>query len=254
MKNSNSTLTNEKILNENFILVFNREYKNPRNRKNSPKLDAFDISEENISTAGRFERKETFDNWGRIEKIENYQNGNQVSINAYKYDINGNEIEDSFSQNNNSKFNFKTRSFYNEQNRLVKMEIYNSQNLIKNYVLYDYNFQGNRIMIISRNSLGKLDYKFRFDHSQDNKIIKEYCFKGNGHLAWEANYIYDSKSFLIEIEYTKKSVVFYKTIYTRDSAGSKLSTMKYIHKDHIKRWGGIKNGGHIDFLLWTHSN
>ncbi len=236
---------------DEFILVQSKEHKKQDISKNHLKFTILEISEKNELKRKIPKIKEYFDNAGRIKESKYYKSNKLVSINKYKYDNNGNQIEHIYIQKNNPEENRKIRSFYNQQNRRVKVEFYNVENFVTEIHLYEYDCIGNCIAIICRNSTRKLKYKFRFDYSQENNKIKESCSKGNGHLAWEAHYIYDSKGFLIEKGYIKKESLFYRIIYTYDFEGNKLSTKKYIHKNRIEQWDGERNAGYLDFMLWT---
>lgn len=240
--------------NDKFILVQSKEHKKQSIGKNHSKFTLLQISEKNESKKEAPKFKESFDNAGRIKELKYYKSNKLVSINKYKYDNSGNEIEHTYIQKNDPESNRKTCSFYNQQNKRVKVELYNAENLVIEICLYEYDCTGNCIAIICRNSTGKLRYKFRFSYSQENNKIKESCFKGNGHLAWEAHYIYDSKGFLIEKAYIKKESLFYRIIYTYDFEGNKLSTEKYIHRNHIEQWDGKMNAGYLDFMLWTENS
>lgn len=249
---TDSIMTNEnEIYKDNFILVYDREYKKQNGNENHSKFIVLEISGKNELKKGTPKIKESFINFERTKEYEYYKDGKLISTNAYKYDNNGNVIEHAYIQKNNPETNRKTRYFYNQQNKCVRIEFYDAENLVTETCLYEYDCKENCMMIICRNSTGKLRYKFTFDYSQENNKIKECCFKGNGHLAWEAHYIYDSKGLLIEKAYIKREVLFYRIIYTYDFEGNKLSTKKYIHKDHIEQWDGKMNAGHLDFMLWT---
>lgn len=237
-----------------FILIQSKEHDTQCSGENSSGFIVFEVSGEKRENEERGEIKKSFDKYGRIKEIRYYKSNKLISTNRSKYDDNGNEIEHAYIQKNNPELNRKTRSFYNEQNTCIKKELYDTKNFITEIVTYKYDDQKNCIEITCRKSTGKLKYRFCFEFTKENKKTKEFCYKGNGHLAWDTNYTYNSKGLLVEKAYMKKRSLFYKIVYTYYVDGSKLSTKKYLHKDYLEKWDGKINAGFLDFMLWTEND
>ena len=67
----------------------------------------FKFSEKNESKKEAPKIKESFDNAGRIKELKYYKSNKLVSINKYKYDNSGNEIEHTYIQKNDPESNSK---------------------------------------------------------------------------------------------------------------------------------------------------
>ena len=195
--------------------------------------------------------KETTDVNGRVLASKYYKNRRLICVHKYKYDENGNEIEHVFVQKNFVYYS-EIHRYYNEINKCKKMEFYYAPKVIDSICYFEYDSHGNRTVLICQNSEGKLKHKFLCDINYKNKgkVITESCYKANGHLAWKANYIYNSKDFIVERQYIKNDLLFYKALYSYDSEDNKIMTKKYLHKSYLYKWKG-ENHTKIDFQLWT---
>jgi hypothetical protein len=157
----------------------------------------------------------------------------------YKYDVHGNEIEMRLG-------NRISLSTYDSRNRCVKTEHYKS-GVLSNVVVFDHGEEERHKYsksYTSRKADGRLEHKSVTEYT-DGRKTNESIYKGNGHLAWTAEFVYDDAGRLTEKNHFKRGILFYKILRTYNS--ELITIKKYMSREFHDKWNGAQE---IDFLLW----
>ena len=141
--------------------------------------------------------------------------------NTYKYDSNGNLIEDN-DLNKDGSLNSKKVYRYDSNGNLIEDNDLNKDGSLNSKKVYRYDSNGNLIEEFGRYPDGKFSHKLTYKYdSKGNKI--EYCnFNSDGSFSQKITYKYDSNGKLIEEFTINTNINTIKETYTYDSKGNMI--------------------------------
>jgi hypothetical protein len=187
-----------------------------------------------------------YDNKGNLIKMTcfDYKNKGNSFSRHYEYDSNGNKIKE-ISNQENLGYEEEILSYYNENNKLIKIEFYRDK-VFSEDCCYEWDESGNCIVMIAHSSSRRLNYRIHQTFHNQKKIEEKY-FGGNGHLYWTRFFVYNKDGFLIEKNTYDNKSLFHRIITTYDENNHKILIQTWLHKDCIKKW---YYGGRNHWDIW----
>lgn len=207
---------------------------------------------------GNISSKETwkYDEQGNL--LENnrdsyYEGVHSFSLLTCKYDEKGNKIEEIWDSNSSStKFIWK----YNEKEELIEYIRYEDETVSRKRkrIYYEVGERGNRVKTIwYQYELGKAFNVERY-YNEHEKLIEAIYYEENGNISSKETWKYDDKGNLIEhIEYNKNGKIDLKRTSKYDDKGNKIEATYYdnqIGKEFFK----YNDKGNLIEKIWYNRN
>jgi len=227
-------------INENdFILVKSKKY--DKNKlieilnfdKQGKLLPKHKPQERLLSDREKPEKKEVFDNSGKLIEVTYLRNKKFSCSHQYEYDNRGNEIKDTFVQSEPD-YEQQILSYYNDNNKITKIEFFDDK-VFSGDAFYEWDTNGNNIVLIAHDSNGRVRYK-HFNTFDNNKLVEQKYFGGNGHLCWTQFCKYNKDGYVIEKNTHDCKMLFHRIITVYDENNNRIQSQTWIHKDYIKKW------------------
>jgi hypothetical protein len=99
----------------------------------------------------------------------------------------------------------------------------------------EYDQNGNRTTLETRNEKGRLRYKHCYQYL-DNKLVGQTFFGGNGRLVWTTQLKYDKEN-CVEANSYKRDILIHKIVTQYDENNNKISVQQFVHPKYIEdKW------------------
>ncbi|MBK7566251.1 MAG: hypothetical protein IPI31_00335 [Bacteroidetes bacterium] len=163
-------------------------------------------------------------NGNMMEQISNYSDGSLEYKNTYKYDENGNLIEDSSSYWG---FNSVSKYLYDEAGNLLQMDYMNTEDSLILRYIYKYDIDGRMAENSSYNSNGELHEKIKYKYDEMGNIVETTSTNPNPLLNDITYYKHDLKGNMLEVnsKYPDGSQNYLNT-YEYDEKGNVIKSHK----------------------------
>lgn len=166
-----------------------------------------------------------------------FSNSNMNEIFNFKYDINGNIIEENSYVNNALEYKYVRK--YNNNDKMTEEVKFDKYGITEYKSVLEYDEKGNTTLEYKYDKNGNLDFKYVYNNQYDsmaNNLVKRTQYLADGRLIYKITSKYDDKKNLTEEQSINGTgTLNYKNIFIYNKYSKIIKEMKF-----VSTGGGIK--------------